>query len=120
MNTGSQPFIVIYQDCETTVAQVTAALESAGYIVQQSFNLRTAMNGPSGCANEQEECICQMVILLVYAQEGPPATLVFDSNPSQTHISLVTSATQPAHPGLIEKLAQLLPNALFHLDSITN
>ncbi len=120
MNTGSQPLIVMYQDCESTVAQVTTALQSTGYFVQQSFNLRTALNGPSGCANDQDECICQMVILLVYAQEGPPATLVFDSNPSQTLLSLVTGSTQLAHPSLIGKLTQLLPNKLFPLDSITH
>jgi hypothetical protein len=117
MNSGSQPLIVLNQDCESTVAQATAALKSAGYFVQQTFNLRTAQNEPSGCVCDQEECTCQMVILLVYAQNGPPATVVFDSNPSQTHISLVTGSAQLAHPSLIGSLTQFLPNSLASMGS---
>jgi hypothetical protein len=112
MNSGGQPLIVMYQDCESTVAQATAALKSAGYLVQQTFNLRTPQNEPSVCACDQNDCYCQMVILLVYAQEGSPATLVFDGSPSQTHISLVTGSAQLACPSLIGSLTQFLPNLL--------
>jgi hypothetical protein len=119
MNPGKQPLIVINQEFATTVAQVTAILKSDGYFVQQSFNLRTAMNSKSGCTCNREPCNCQMVVLLVYAQEGPPATLVFNGDQSQTQISLVTGASQLAHPELIEKLTYFLPNTIFSNNPIT-
>lgn len=110
--------MIMYQDCDTSVAQVTLALKSAGFYVQQSFNLRTVTESSGVCLSDQTSCLCQIVILLVYAQEGSPATLVFDGKPSQTVLSLVTGPAQPAATGLIGKLAQLLPGTFFPLGSL--
>ena len=119
MNAGNQPLIVMHQDCACAVTQVTTALESAGYLVQQSFNLSSARHAQSGCACDQDLCQYQMVILLVYAQEGPPVTLVFDSDQSQTLISLATGPSQPGYPSLIGKLPHFLPNVLFPMHPIS-
>ncbi len=118
MNAGNQPFICVQQDCDSVVAQVTTALESAGYFVMQSFDLHTAMQPLSGCACAQDACSCQMVVLLVYAQDGPPATLIFDSDETRTSVYLVDSPTHTAQPVWTGRLPQLLPEPLFPADSI--
>lgn len=112
MNAGSQPLIVLQEDCDSAVTQVTAALKSDGCSVFQSFDLLSAMK-------DADSCTCQMVVLLVYAQKGPPATLIFDSNQTQTIVYLICSPSQSAPPGLIEKLIQLNPNAQSYINPIT-
>jgi hypothetical protein len=118
MNVGNQPLVSIQQGCDSVVAQVTAALKSAGYFVMQSFDLHSAIRPHSGCACAQAACACQMVILLVYAQDGPPATLIFDSDETRTSVYLVDSPTNTAQPVWTGRLTQLLPDTLFPADSM--
>ncbi len=81
MNAGKQPILVVNQACDCTVTQVTEQFESAGYAVVQSFDLLSAMD-------VRTRCICQMVVLLVYAKDGPPATVILDGNDMSTSIFL--------------------------------
>jgi len=117
MYSGSQPFINVKQDCESVVAQVTAALKSSGYFVMQSFDLHTATHSQSGCACAPDACICQMVILLVYDQDGLPATLLFASQASITSVYIVDSPTQPVWTA---RLSQLLPDIPSPADTIVS
>jgi hypothetical protein len=117
MNAGTEPFVSIQQDCDSVVAQISAALKSAGYFVMQSFDLRTAMKPHSGCTCAQDSCSCQMVVLLVYTQDGPPATLIFDSDKTRTSVYLVESPTHTAQSIWTGRLAHLLPDTLFPADS---
>jgi hypothetical protein len=112
MNAGNQPLIVMQLDCNSAVKQMTAALRSAGYLVVQSFDLHSAMTAHSGCNCNPDSCACQMVVLLVYAQDGPPVTLICDSNEFQTGVYLVKSSQQSPPPGWIGKLAQLIPTII--------
>jgi len=118
MNAGNQPLVSIQQDCDSVVAQVTTALKSAGYFVMQSFDLHSAMKPHSSCACAQDACSCQMVVLLVYAQDGPPATLIFDSDEIRTFVYLVNSPTHTAQPVWTGRLIHLLPDTLFPADSM--
>lgn len=81
MNAGRQPILVLNQDCNCTVNQVTAQLNEAGYSVVRSFDLLSALA-------RYTKSICQMVILLVYGKEGPPATLIIDGNDTHTTVFL--------------------------------
>jgi hypothetical protein len=81
MYTGKQPIFVINQECNCTVTQVTDQLNAAGYSVMRSFDLQTNPDKTS-------KCICHLVILLVYGNDGPPATLVFDGSDINTFIFL--------------------------------
>lgn len=81
MNAGRQPILVVNQACSCTVTQVTDQLSAAGYAVVQSFNLLSALARHS-------KCLCQMVVLLVYGQAGPPATLILDGNDLSTFVFL--------------------------------
>ena len=97
------------QDCDSAVTQVTTALQSGGFSVLQSFDLQSAMKSSTACGGNQDSSARQMVVLLVYAPEGPPATLIFDSNRCQTHVHLGSGPAQPVHPAWIKRLSQLLP-----------
>lgn len=81
MNAGKQPILVVNQACKCTVAQVTELFRSAGYAVVQSFDLLSAIDA-------RTRCICQMVVLLVYGKDGPPATVILDGNDISTSIFL--------------------------------
>jgi hypothetical protein len=128
MNAGNQPIIVIPMDCNCAVLQLTTALKSAGYQVVQSFDLHSAMNAHGGHHSGRDgngncipdSCACQMVVLLVYAQEGPPVTMICDSDELKTNVYLVNDAQQSAHPHRIGKLAQLLPDAFSSINQATS
>jgi hypothetical protein len=115
MYSGSQPLINIEQDCDCVVAQIIAALKSAGYFVMQSFDLHSTIKAQSGCTCAPEACSCQMVVLLVYDQGGLPATLLFASQSSATSVYLVDG---PAYPVWSARLTQLLPDTLNPTDTL--
>ncbi len=81
MNAGRQPILVVNQACSCTVTQVTDQLSTAGYAVVQSFNLLSALSRNS-------ICLCQIVVLLVYGQDRPPATIILDGDDLSTSIFL--------------------------------
>jgi hypothetical protein len=81
MYSGKQLILVLNQDCNCTAEQVSDHLDAAGYSVMRSFDLISAQQG---CSN----CNCQLIILLVYGQDGPPATLIFDGTKFSTSIFL--------------------------------
>jgi hypothetical protein len=119
MHAGIQPLFVMQQDCDSVVANVSAALKSAGYFVLQSFNLQSSMTAQASCSCGQDSCTCQMVVLLIYAEEGPPVTLIFDSNQTQTSLYLVNSPNQPLQHGWNEKLFQLIPKTILSTGVVT-
>ncbi len=110
MFAGNKDLLTTQQDCSSVVMQVSAALKSAGFDVVQSFDLHSAVLSSSDCICPPNACSCQMVVLLVYAQDGPPATLVFDGDEAQTTVSLVSDTF------LAEKwtgrLTQIIPGTL--------
>lgn len=81
MNAGSQPILVVNQACSCIVTQVTDQLSTAGYEVVQSFNLLSALARHS-------KCFCQMIVLLVYGQDGSPITIILDGDDLSTSIFL--------------------------------
>ena len=81
MNAGKQPILVVNQACGCTVTQVSEYVKSAGCAVVQSFDLLSAMD-------TRARCICQLVVLLIYGKDGPPATIILDGNDMSTSIFL--------------------------------
>lgn len=81
MYSGKQPLLVLNQGCNCTADQVSDHLDAAGFSVVRSFDLISAQQGSSNCD-------CQMIILLVYGQDGPPASLIFDGTQFNTSIFL--------------------------------
>ena len=108
MSARNLPLTIMYMDCDSAVRQATTTMRTAGYLVVKSFDLHSAVPTQCGCNCNPCSCSCQMVVLMIYAQEGPPVTLIFDSDGSQTNVNLVNNPQQSAHPGWFASLTQLL------------
>lgn len=77
---------------DKAVAWVTGRLGDAGLRVYCSFDLRSARNVSSSCAcpyHRTDACDCQMVVLLVYQEQGSPATVVLHGHQGRTWLQLV-------------------------------
>jgi hypothetical protein len=60
--------------------------------VIRSFDLHTAMAAHVDCScafHGKDECDCQMVVMLVYDDQGIPLSLVAHGKDSKTHFALV-------------------------------
>jgi hypothetical protein len=99
MNKGKQPILVLNQNCNCSITQVTDQLNAAGYSVVRSFDLFSALARYS-------QCICQMVVLLVYGQDGPPLTLVLKGNGLSTSVFLENEPKISSHTLFIALLSQ--------------
>ncbi|HEX6384736.1 MAG TPA: hypothetical protein VF177_08715 [Anaerolineae bacterium] len=127
--------LVFKCDCDEAVEQVTGALTGAGFRVLRSFDLRqawrqpineaalgglraassfdlrSAMTAPGDCScpyHGTDPCDCQMVVMLVYASAGSPATLVAHGHNGQTWITLIDTPEQRPAPDVATALIQTL------------
>lgn len=87
MIAGKQPILLLNQSWSCAVTQITDQLNAAGYAVVKTFDLLSALA-------KYSNRILQMVILLVYGQDGPPATLIVEGNDSSTAIFLENDPEQ--------------------------
>jgi hypothetical protein len=84
-------------DSEAAVAKVIQRLSDDGLQVVRSFDLKNARLSHTHCVcpyHGTEQCDCQMIVLLVYEQQGQPLTMVVHSRNGQTHIELVETPQQ--------------------------
>ncbi len=84
-------------DNDQAVEQVTRRLFDDGLQVVRSFDLQTARSTHTNCTcpnHGTEECDCQMVVLLVYDEQGEPLTLVAHSQDGHTSFEIVDTAQQ--------------------------
>jgi len=81
-------------DCEAVIVQIRRHLAGLGVRVVRSFDLQSACASYPDliCPHHGDApCDCQLVVLLAYGKEGPPASLVLHSHRGQTEIDLVES-----------------------------
>jgi hypothetical protein len=81
---------------DKSLVRVKEQLATAKLRAVQTFDLHSARHGLEDCPcphHGTEQCDCQMVVLLVYANAAEPATLILHGNDGRTWISLVE------HPG---------------------
>ena len=93
----SNHLITINLDSEAAVEQVSRRLSDDGFQIVRSFDLQTARSAHTNCScpyHGTEGCDCQLIVLLVYNQQGQPLTLVAHSQDSKTHFELVESPQQ--------------------------
>lgn len=108
MYTGTQPVMVLQQDCDSAVTFVTTVLKSSGYTVVECFDLHTAMAAQEGSACEPNSSTYQMVVLLLYPRKGLPISLVFNSHDLQTAVYLTNCLNKPIHSRWVGKLTHLI------------
>lgn len=109
------PLLTLYQDCEQATDQIVARLRRSGLRVLCSFDLRQTSGIPEACDcphHDTAVCDCQMIVLLVYAESVPPATLVAHGHNGQTWISLVDSPEQRPLPDLAQHITTALQSSI--------
>ena len=93
----SNHLITINLDSEAAVEQVSRRLSDDGFQIVRSFDLQTARSAHTNCScpyHGMEGCDCQLIVLLVYNQQGQSLTLVAHSQDNKTHFELVESPQQ--------------------------
>ena len=104
-------FITLQTDSQAAIEASIRGLERAGLQVMRSFDLKVARAAHVGCTcphHGTEQCDCQMVVLLVYGQDGPPATLVVHGHDGQTQIALVDTPEQRPAPQLVDAIVRAI------------
>lgn len=92
-----RPFLVLKKDCGEAVRWFSDHLTQSGLQVVQTFDLNMARFDHSSCScphHGTEQCDCQLVVLLVYGNGSPPASIVVHSHDGQTWFTLVDSPQQ--------------------------
>ena len=112
MYAGHEPLFVLPNHTDSVEMQISSVLRSAGYLVIKSFDLHSAIPTHKVCECTTNSCNCQMVVLLVYAPQGSPITLMLDGNEYETAVYLVNDSNHPALSVSIQNITQLLPDTL--------
>ena len=79
-------------DSKKAVKRMMDRLASDGMQVIRSFDLQTARAAHVDCTcphHGKDECDCQLVVMLVYDDQGTPITLVAHGKDNKTHFALV-------------------------------
>ena len=111
-----RPFLVLKKDCSEAVQWMAGHLKGAGLQVVQTFDLHTTRFDHSLCLcphHGTEQCDCQMVVLLVYENGFPPASIVAHGYDGQTWFMLADSPQQNIHAGLEAAIQNALAPHIF-------
>ena len=108
---NNSPFLSVNHPCDETLQWTKKQLSQAGLRPIQTFDLQTARVGLHDCScpnHGNEECDCQMVVLLVYGKEPEPVTLILHGNNGQTWLSLADHPNHRTEAGTIAAIQQAL------------
>lgn len=96
---------------DEALSRVKDMLDETGLQVLVSFDSHHVRESaaPAACPHHgASNCDCQVVILLVYNEDGQPATLMAHGQDGETWISLVTAPGQGPTVPLERKIAKAL------------
>src|SRR5512147_599620 len=85
------PFLVVDETCEQVQAWVIQKVTDAGFRAVQTFDLQIARLAHPECPcphHGTDQCNCQLIVLLVYAKQRDPATLVIHGQDGKAWLSL--------------------------------
>ena len=85
------PLLVLDQTCEQVLAWIDGKLTDANFRLVKTFDLLVARQAHPNCLCPQhgtDDCNCQMVVVLVYGNQGDPATLVIHGQEGRAWLSL--------------------------------
>jgi hypothetical protein len=103
--------VTLQTESQAAIEQSIRQLDLAGLQVVRSFDLKVARSAHLECTcpnHGTDLCDCQLVVLLVYGQDGPPATLVVHGHDGQTHIALVDTTRQCPSPQLVSAIMRAI------------
>lgn len=112
VNIGNEPLFVLPENTDSVELRISSVLRSSGYLVIKSFDLHSATEAHKNWDCTPDSCDCQMVVLLVYAPQGPPVTLLLDGNDFETAVYLVIDSRQPTIASSIQNISQQVPDIL--------
>jgi hypothetical protein len=98
-------------DSEEAVTLVINRLSGNGFQTTRSFDLQIARAAHTDCAcphHGTHQCDCQLIVLLVYEDNNPPATLVLHTRDSRTQIFLVITPDMHLRKDLINPIRSLI------------
>jgi len=107
----SDAFLILEQPYIEAIAWVIHQCSGAGLQVLRTFDLQDARHDPADCPcphHATNQCDCQMVVLLIYADNYRPISLVAHSYDGKTWFSLVNTPQQRADPRLEATIRQAL------------
>jgi len=101
----------VNSDCDEIVPIVRRELVTAGFRVEQSFDLRSALTLVPYCTCPHHGtalCDCQYNVLLVYGRAQTPASLIVHGRDHQCWITLADDPNGQTAPGLAADIIQAL------------
>jgi hypothetical protein len=105
----SEAFFRMNQPWDVAIEWVVRQVSRAGLQVLRTFDLQLARLAHSECPcplHGTQQCDCQMMVLLVYAEGYQPVSLVAHGHDGKTWLSLVDTAQQEADPRLEAAIMQ--------------
>jgi hypothetical protein len=108
------PFMRMEVPCEEAVTSVSQQMSRAGMSVQRTFDLKQPFPQiDCPCPHHRtEQCDCQMIVLLVYADDRGPVSLVAHGYEGKTWFSIVDTPQQHADSDLFAFIQQTLAPAI--------
>ena len=105
------PFLTLDCPSDKSLVWLKERLAMANLRVVQTFDLKTARHALEDCPcphHGTEQCDCQMVVLLVYANAAEPATLILHGNDGRTWLSLVERPGQQPSQAAVRAIRKAL------------
>jgi hypothetical protein len=97
--------------CNAALRWLQRRLSHAGLRLLRTFDLHDARLPTAACEcphHGTNQCDCQMVVALVYAESAVPVTLVLHGSDGRSWISVIDHPDQPADPGTIIAIQRAL------------
>lgn len=94
----TSPFVILRKPCDEAVTWAACKLEQAGFQAMRTFDLQAARSAHLDCPcphHGTAQCNCQMVVMLVYQGDSPPATMVIHGNEEMSWFYLINKPQQP-------------------------
>jgi len=109
----------VNQTCNEIVPTIQRELNAAGFRVEQSFDLRSALTLVPNCTCPHHGtalCDCQYNVLLIYGQAPVPASLIVHGHDQQCWIVLADDPNGRVATPLVADIVRALASA--HLITI--
>jgi hypothetical protein len=107
----SSVILTLQADSQAAIEYSMQRLKLAGFQVIRSFDLKVARAAHIDCTcpyHGTDQCDCQMVVLLVYAQDEPPVTLVVHGYDGQAQIALVETTEQQPTDQFVDAIREAI------------
>ena len=109
--TATSPFIILHRPCEDAVTWAAHTLEKTGFRAVRTFDLQAARLAHLDCPcphHGTAQCDCQMVVLLVYQGDNPPATMVVHGSDETSWFYLINIPQQQVEQNLEKNIQKVL------------